>query len=103
MPRLAANYYHMPKKQNAFYLRSASFSTRLKIMKRVSLNYYQQAQQYVGEQFGLFYNIALCEHHLAKHADALVHFKQALTLDPASKETEEWITFTEKALLEDKE
>lgn len=96
MPRLAANYYHMPKTECILFEIGVFFHAIKNYAQ--ALNYYQQAHQYVGEQFGLFYNMALCEHHLGKNEDALVHFKHALTLDPDSKETAEWITFTEKAL-----
>jgi hypothetical protein len=42
--------------------------------------------------------MALCQHHLGQNEDALVTFKRALEIEPSSKETEEWITFVEKAL-----
>ena len=98
MPRLAANYYHMPKTECILFEIGVFFHAVKKYEQ--ALEYYKKAQQYVGEQFGLFYNMALCEHHLNQHEDALAHFKHALELDPTSKETEEWITFTEKALSE---
>ena len=54
------------------------------------------AQPFVGEQFGLYYNMALCQHHLTRNAAALENFKRAFALDNTSKETEEWISFLEK-------
>lgn len=100
MPRLAANYYHMPKTECILFEIGVFFHA----LKNYSqaLMYYKQAYPYVGEQFGLFYNMALCESHMMQHQDALEHFKKAHELDPASKETEEWIAFTEKALSEEK-
>jgi tetratricopeptide (TPR) repeat protein len=96
MPRLAANYYHMPKSECILFEIGVFFHAIKNYAE--ALHYYQQAQPYVGEQFGLFYNRALCEHHLGQNEAALVSFKQALVLDPESKETAEWITFTEQAL-----
>lgn len=96
MPRLAANYYFMPKTECILFEIGVFFHA----IKRYdeSLKYYKQALEYVGEQFGLFYNMALCQHHLNQNEEALVTFQHALKLDPESKETAEWITFIEKAL-----
>lgn len=96
MPRLAENYYYMPKTECILFEIGVFFHAIKKFAD--ALHYYKQALQYVGEQFGLYYNMGLCEHHLGKNEDALKTFKHALTLDPDSKETEEWITFTEKAI-----
>ena len=63
-----------------------------------ALNYYKQAQKFVGEQFGLFYNMALCEHQLEIFTDSLENFKNALRLENESKEAKEWIGFLEKIL-----
>jgi tetratricopeptide (TPR) repeat protein len=96
MPRLASNYYQMPKIECVLFEIGVFFHAVKDYTQ--ALNYYKQACPYVGEQFGLFYNMALCEHYLNNHADALVHFKHALSLDPSSQETVEWITLTENAL-----
>ncbi len=96
MPRLAANYYFMPKTECILFEIGVFFHAIKNFAE--SLKYYKQAIEFVGEQFGLFYNMALCQHHLQLNADALETFKRALALDPESKETAEWITFIEKAL-----
>jgi tetratricopeptide (TPR) repeat protein len=96
MPRLAANYYHMPKTECILFEIGVFFHAIKKYDQ--ALHYYQEAHQYVGDQFGLFYNMALCQHHLTLNEDALASFKKALALDPESKETAEWVTFVEKAL-----
>ncbi len=62
--------------------------------------YYALARPYVGEQFGLYYNLALCQHHIGDNESALKNFKHAISLDSETKETEEWISYLEKALVE---
>ncbi len=98
MPKMAANYYHMPKTECILFEIGVFFHA----IKRYdeAEKYYLLANPYVGEQFGLFYNLALCQHHLEKNDKALENFKHALSLDATSKETEEWITFLEKAITE---
>lgn len=96
MPRLAANYYYMPKTECILFEIGVFFHA-IKNHEQ-ALKYYQLAKEYVGEQFGLFYNMALCQHHLGKNEDALVTFQHAATLDPTSTETTEWISFIEKAI-----
>jgi tetratricopeptide (TPR) repeat protein len=94
MHKLASNYYYMPKSECILFEIGVFFHA-IKQYKD-ALNYYQQAIPFVGEQFGLFYNMALCQHHLDMKEDALKSFKKAQELDPSSKETEEWINFLEK-------
>lgn len=96
MPRLAANYYFMPKTECILFEIGVFFHAIKNFAE--ALNYYKQALVYVGEQFGLFYNLGLCQHHLEQNEEALDTFKRALALDPDSKETAEWITFIENAL-----
>jgi tetratricopeptide (TPR) repeat protein len=98
MPKMAANYYHMPKTECILFEIGVFFHA----IKRFdeAEKYYLMAHPYVGDQFGLFYNLALCQHHLEKNDSALESFKKALSLDATSKETEEWITFLEKAMAE---
>ena len=96
MPQMAENYYHMPKTEcilfeiGVFYHAIKHYAEAVK--------YYKQARPFVGEQFGLIYNMALCLHHLNDNATALIHFKEALTIDPDSTETQEWINYVEKEL-----
>jgi len=94
MHKLAENYYYMPKSDCILFEIAVFFHA----IKRYSdaLNYYLQAQQFVGEQFGLYYNLALCQHNLGKISEALENFKHALLIDPTSKESQEWITYIEK-------
>ncbi len=96
MPRLAENYYFMPKTECVLFEIGVFFHA-IKNYEQ-ALKYYLSAHEFVGDQFGLFYNTALCQHHLDKNEDALVTFNKALVLDPESKETQEWITFIEKKL-----
>ncbi len=89
MPKMAANYYHMPQTECILF-EIGVFLHAIKHYKD-ACDYYLQALPFVGEQFGLFYNIALCFHHIGQHNDALTYFQKALTLNAESKETEEWI------------
>ena len=61
-----------------------------------ALTYYEQSEPYIGEQFSLRYNVALCQHQLGRNDEALVNFKKSLELNPDSKEAEEWIAYLEK-------
>lgn len=94
MPQLAANYYHMPKSECILFEIGVFYHA----IKRFgeAITYYQQALPYVGEQFGLYYNLALCQHHIGDNAAALEQFKHALSLDSESQETKEWVEFLEK-------
>jgi SAM-dependent MidA family methyltransferase len=98
MHKMAENYYFMPKSECILFEIAVFFHS----IKRHhdALNYYRQAQQYVGQQFGLYYNMALCEHHLGFLDDALMHFKTATHIDDNSKETKEWIAYLEKEMSE---
>ncbi len=99
MPKMAENYYHMPKSECILFEIGVFFHAIKNFDE--ALKYYLEALPFVGEQFGLFYNIALCQHHIGENAKALESFKKALTLDTDSKETQEWITHMEKTISEE--
>ncbi len=94
MPKMAANYYHMPKSECILFEIGVFFHA----IKRYdqAIQYYLEALPFVGEQFGLFYNLALCQHHLQDNTAALDNFKKAFALDENSKEAQEWINYLEK-------
>jgi len=98
IPRIAENYYHMPSTECVLFEIAVFFHA----IKRydVALKYYLASLEYVGEEFGLIYNIALCKHLLKDNQGALESFQLALKLDPESGETKEWISFIEKELSE---
>jgi hypothetical protein len=95
MHKIAANYYYMPKSDCVLF-EIAVFYHSIKRYKE-ALNYYKLSAPYVGAQFGLSYNIALCQHNLGLSEDALVNFKESLTFDSESKEALDWVAFLEKA------
>lgn len=101
MSTMAKNYYYMPKSECILFEIGVFFHA-IKDYQQ-ALNYYQQALPFVGEQFGLFYNMALCQHHLENQEEALNCFKKALELDTESKETQEWIAHIEKTITEKNE
>jgi tetratricopeptide (TPR) repeat protein len=96
MHKIAANYYYMPKSDCVLF----EIAVFLHTIKRYeeALSYYREAKDYIGDQFGLFYNTALCEHHLHMYEESLQDFKQAQLIDPESKETQEWIAYLEKEM-----
>lgn len=94
MPKLAANFYYMPKSDCVLFEIAVFFHAIKRYQEAVT--YYHEARKYVGQQFGLFYNLGLCEHNLGMHESALQNFHEAKKIDPSSKETEEWINYLEK-------
>jgi tetratricopeptide (TPR) repeat protein len=98
MHKIAANYYYMPKSDCVLFEIAVFFHTIKQY--ETALTYYKAAKEFIGDQFGLFYNTALCEHHLHLLEDSLVDFKAAERLDPNSKEAKEWIAYLEKELQE---
>ena len=96
MHKIAANYYYMPKSDCVLFEIAVFFHT----IKRYeeAIKYYKQAQFYIGEQFGLFYNIALCQHQLGLLTESLLNFENAIHLDATSKETQDWIIYLKKEL-----
>ncbi len=96
MPRLAANYYCMPQTKCVL----ADIGMFFHAIKRFdeALKYYQQALLYTGEQFGLVYNIALCQHQLGDNKAALLSFQRAVQLDSSASYAAEWVAYVEKIL-----
>lgn len=100
MRKLAANFYHLPQTECVLFEIGVFFHAIKKYQE--ALDYYQQSQPFIGEQFSLHYNIALCQHQLGKNAEALQSFKHAYALNRESKEAEEWITYLEKPIEDNK-
>lgn len=98
MPKMAENYYYMPKTECILFEIGVFYHAIKNYVE--AAKYYDMAKPYVGEQFGLHYNMALCQHHLNNNEKSLELFKYALSLDANSKETTEWITYLEKELSE---
>lgn len=97
MPKIAANYYYMPKGDNTLFEIAVFYHTTRHYKEAV--DYYLRSETYCTEgKFGLFYNVALCQYHLGDLTGALTNFKKALELDAESKETSEWISFLETSL-----
>jgi SAM-dependent MidA family methyltransferase len=94
MHKLAANFYYMPKSDCILFEIAVFFHSAKRHAD--ALTYYKLAEPYIGRQFGLYYNMALCQHHTGLNDDALVSFKQALDINPESKESDEWIGYLEK-------
>lgn len=94
MPKLASNYYYMPQSQCILF-DIGIFYHAIKQYQEAA-NYYLQSQPYIGEQFNLYYNLALCQHHLGDNTTALANFKKALEINPKATEAEQWISYMEK-------
>jgi hypothetical protein len=95
MPKLMANFYYMPKADNLAFEIGIFFHTIKNYQK--ALEYYQLAAPLAGEQFGITYNIALCQYYVGEQQAALAGFKRSLEFNPDSKEAKEWVEFMEKA------
>lgn len=94
MPALASNFYHMPKTECVLFEIGVFFHAVKNYAE--ALRYYEMSLPFMGEQYSLLYNIALCQHNLGRNQDSLSYFKQALALNTDSKETIEWINYLEK-------
>ncbi len=94
MKSLADNFYHMPRTECVLFEIGVFFHATKNYEQ--ALEYYEASQPFIGEQFSLRYNIALCQHHIGLNEEALANFKKAQELNPESKETTEWIAYLEK-------
>jgi tetratricopeptide (TPR) repeat protein len=99
MHKLGENYYYMPKTDCILFEIGVFFHTINDYAK--ALEYYRQAVKFIGEEFRIKYNTALCLHHLDKSAEALDYFKQALKLSPDSEEAKSWIEYLQKEHVHD--
>jgi len=100
MPTVASNYYYMPKADCVLFEVGVFFHAIRRYEQ--ALEYYQKAEKFLGEQFGLKYNTALCLKHLERDMEALKYFKNALAIEPESKEAKEWVEYLEKTAMEAK-
>lgn len=101
MHKLADNYYFMPNTDCVLFEVGIFFHAIHRYQD--ALNYYLQAEKFVGEQFGIFYNIALCLHHLERNAEAMAYFSRAYALNPESQETKDWMEYLNKQSADSKQ
>lgn len=94
MPKIAANFYDMPK-TDCVLLEIAVFFHAIRRYEEAA-HYYEMSLPFASERFGLHYNYALCLHYLRRNPDALTHFRQALAIDESSKDAAEWISWIEQ-------
>lgn len=94
MPTLAANYYHMPQSECILFEIGIFFHTIKRYQE--AIQYYQQAETYLGPQFSLFYNMALCQYSLGQLATAQENFNLALNIKPESQEARQWLALLQK-------
>lgn len=100
MHKIAENYYYMPTSECVLFEIGVFYHAIQRYQEAYA--YYMQASEFVSEQFGLHYNLALCLHHLEKNKEALKHFKRAYELNPEAKEAKEWIDHLNKTELDRK-
>ena len=98
--KVAENYYYMPKAECVLFEVGVFFHA----LKRYeeAIFYYRQVEKFLGEQFSLYYNTALCLHHLDQNQEALKYFRRSVELDQDSKEAKDWVAHLEKVFLEKK-
>lgn len=101
MHKVSENYFKMPQ-SDCVPFEVAVFFHAIKYYKD-AYEQYSQAEKFVGDQFGLHYNAALCLHHMDRNKEALARFRRALQIDPDSKEAKEWIAYLEKMFVEEKD
>jgi tetratricopeptide (TPR) repeat protein len=94
MENIAANYYYMPKSDCVLFEIAVFFHSIKRYQE--ALDYYKKAQGFIGDQFGLYYNMALCLQNVGFNDEALTNFHAALKMEPDSKEAKEWIEYLEK-------
>lgn len=97
LPTIIDNFYYLPKADNT-YFEVAVFYHMTKQYEKAA-EYYQQSEPlFTDGKFGLYYNLALCQYHGGKAAEAFENFRKALELDPESKEAKEWVTFLDSSI-----
>ena len=94
MDKLAENFYYLPKIYDVMFDIGIFFHTLRRY--KDAATYYELSEKYFGEQFGLIYNIALCQYNFGEMEKALFNFRRAQKLNPDSDETKEWINFIER-------
>lgn len=96
MAKIAENYYYMPATHCVLFEIGIFFYTLKQY--EIAMQYFISSKNYIGESFGFFYNIALCQFYLDQPQEALTHFKLALLQDMTSKASEEWISYLQSEL-----
>lgn len=89
MPKLAANYYYMPKSDSTLFQVGLYFH----LLKQYdeAIHYYTSALAYDKSLFYIHYNLGLCYHAKQDQQQALTHLESALKMDPDSIETKNLI------------
>lgn len=91
MPKIAENFYSMPKTYDVlfdigyFYHAIHNYPEAIK--------YYHRSEKYFGESFNILYNLALCYYYNKQTEQALDCFNRALAKKPDDKKVKEWIDF----------
>jgi tetratricopeptide (TPR) repeat protein len=98
--KVAENYYYIPHSECVLFEIAVFFHALKRYEEAIS--YYRPVEKFLGEQFSLCYNTALCLHHLDKNKEALLYFRRSLALDSDSKEAKDWISHLEKLFIDKK-
>ncbi len=88
--KLSENYYFMPNVECIHFAVAIFFHAIADYAK--AIQYYQLSEKFIGEEFSIKYNIALCLTQSDKNMEALEYFKAALRLNPDSQEATDWIS-----------
>jgi len=91
MPKIAENYYCMPKLHDT-YFDIGLFFHLLKDYE-TALKYYKQSEECFGESYNICYNYGLCYYYTGDPVTALKYFKRASMINPNSKEAQEWMVY----------
>lgn len=89
LPKIAENYYFMPGVADSLFDIAVVYHS-LSDYKN-ALYYYLESEQYFGEHFNLFYNVAICYYFLDENENARLYFNKAKVLDPEASAVDEWL------------
>lgn len=89
LPKIAQNFYYIPKAHDILF----DLGVLMQELEcyRYALTVFEQSQQYFGDNYALFFNMALCHYYQDEFDQAMVYFNQALEVQPGSKEILKWI------------
>ncbi|MCH9770183.1 MAG: tetratricopeptide repeat protein [Gammaproteobacteria bacterium] len=95
LPKIAEHFYHIPRCYDVYF----DLAILLHALNdcETAIEYYDRSEGYFGEQYGNYYNRALCLHSLGRVDEALAQFKRAVQLDPSSQEAQDWVRQLEPA------
>jgi tetratricopeptide (TPR) repeat protein len=91
MPLIDENYYFMPASHDTMFDIGIFYHTVKEYDH--AIEYYERSEALFGEQFNLYYNMALCHYYVGHNDRALTLFKRSDILEPNNPSVKEWLDF----------